>query len=439
MADDAPGDPARPALHRLTGRFADPDLEALYRAAHRARNLRQTRLTLVVIVALNSLFSAIDPLIFDNLTAVLWVHLAAVNGALLVLAGLSYAAYFRTRWPGLLAMAALVLIGLYAIMNYLGGASPAYYAGGMLVVVGIYVLLPFYFVHGTAVAWLASVLHLAGAAASPQIDSSALTLIVMQLATANLVGMFALYRTERFLRLDFVNIRAISEERSRYRELLVRILPRTVAERLQGGERTIADLFQDSTVLFADIVGFTAISARSPPGAVVEFLNRVFTAFDTLVERHGLEKIKTIGDSYMVAGGLSGDGEEGGGDGDHRAAMARLALDMRAAMTEIRGPDGAPVELRIGLHSGPLVAGVIGDSRFLYDLWGDTVNTASRMEALGAPGTIQVTAELRERLKDRFAFAPKGEVEVKGKGAMAIWELTGSAAAETADGGLPTG
>ncbi|MEE8544208.1 MAG: hypothetical protein V3T29_00205, partial [Alphaproteobacteria bacterium] len=121
----------------------------LYRAAQRARNLRQTRLTLVVIVALNSLFSAIDPPIFDNLTAVLWVHLAAVNGALLVLAGLSYAAYFRTRWPGLLAMAALVLIGLYAIMNYLGGASPAYYAGGMLVVVGIYVLLPFYFVHGT--------------------------------------------------------------------------------------------------------------------------------------------------------------------------------------------------------------------------------------------------------------------------------------------------
>ncbi|MCZ6524188.1 MAG: hypothetical protein O7A68_10045, partial [Alphaproteobacteria bacterium] len=207
MADDPQGDPARPALHRLTGRFTDPNLEALYRAAQRARNLRQTRLTLVVVVALNSLFAAIDPLIFDNLTVVLWIHLVAVNGALLVLAGLSYAAYFRTRWPGLLAMAALVLTALYSIANYIGGAAPAYYAGAVLLMVGLYVVLPFYFVHGATVAWLCSALFLAAAAASPQIDSSALTLIVMQLATANLIGMFALYRTERFLRLDFVNLR----------------------------------------------------------------------------------------------------------------------------------------------------------------------------------------------------------------------------------------
>lgn len=427
MADDPQGDPARPALHRLTGRFTDRDLEALYRAAHRDRNLRQTRLSLVVAVALNSLVSAIDPLIFDNLTAVLWIHLVVINGALLVLAGLSYAPYFRTRWPALLALAALLFIALYAIANYIGGAAPAYYAGAMLAVAGIYVLLPFYFVHGATVALICSALYLAAAAASPQFSSSALTLLVMQLATANLVGMYALYRTERFLRLDFVNLRAISEERGRYRELLERILPRPIAERLQGGERTIVDQFQDSTVLFADLVGFTAIAARSSPGEVVAFLNRVFAAFDALVERHGVEKIKTIGDSYMVAGGLSGDG------GDHGEAMARLALDMRAAVTEMQTPDGAPVELRIGLHSGPLVAGVIGESRFLYDLWGDTVNTASRMESLGAPGVIQVTEEVHARLKDRFAFAPRGQVEVKGKGAMAIWELTGAVGAEASD------
>ena len=171
-------------------------------------------------------------------------------------------------------------------------------------------------------------------------------------------------------------------------------------------------------MLFADLVGFTSISAHHAPEHVVAFLDRVFASFDALVEKYGVEKIKTIGDAYMVASGVPATRP------DHAAAVADLALDMLAAAQSIQPLDGQ-VQLRIGISSGPVVAGVIGDKRFGYDLWGDTVNVASRMEAFGVPGRIQVSEETFRRLADRYDLAPRGEIEIKGLGPMPTWYLLG--------------
>jgi adenylate cyclase len=174
-------------------------------------------------------------------------------------------------------------------------------------------------------------------------------------------------------------------------------------------------------VLFADIVEFTAHAERSPPEATVALLNDLFSRFDALVEARALEKIKTVGDAYMVAGGLPDP------MADHAGAVAELALEMLEVAVQRRFPDGGPVRLRVGIGSGPVVAGVIGRRRFSYDLWGDTVNTASRMETTGVPGCIQVTQRTRDLLGERYRFQERGQIEVKGKGRLTTYLLNGRA------------
>lgn len=173
------------------------------------------------------------------------------------------------------------------------------------------------------------------------------------------------------------------------------------------------------TVLFADLVGFTSLSASADPHDVVELLNRLFSRFDELAERHELEKIKTIGDAYMIVGGLPVPRN------DHAEAVADMALEMRAELDRWAEGDGPGLELRIGVDTGPVVAGVIGIRRFIYDVWGDTVNTASRMESHGVPGRIQVTERTYTALRERYAFAERGIIEVKGHGPTRTWFLEG--------------
>ncbi|WP_017715722.1 adenylate/guanylate cyclase domain-containing protein [Kamptonema formosum] len=220
--------------------------------------------------------------------------------------------------------------------------------------------------------------------------------------------------TERVLMQEALNYQQKQTE-----ELLLNILPQPIAERLQEGESPIADHFDEVTVLFADLVGFTEFSASKAPAELVKFLNQIFSAFDQLAEKHSLEKIKTIGDAYMVAGGLPVPRQ------DSAAAVALMALDMQAALASFNGKNSAKFQLRIGIHIGPVVAGVIGMSKFIYDLWGDTVNTASRMESSGLPGKIQVSAATCERLKDKFEFEKRGRIAVKGKGEMLTYWLLG--------------
>ena len=201
--------------------------------------------------------------------------------------------------------------------------------------------------------------------------------------------------------------------------LLLNVLPAPIAERLKKEAGLIAERFDDVSVLFADIVGFTPLSAQLSPPDLLDLLNRVFSAFDELAGQHGLEKIKTIGDAYMVAGGLPEP------QPDHLASMARLALAMHESVRTI-GHTSGPLSLRVGLHVGSVIAGVIGIRKFIYDVWGDTVNTASRLESHGTAGRVQVSEAVYRRLQDRFEFEPRGTIELKGRGPMAVYLLKGA-------------
>jgi class 3 adenylate cyclase len=221
-----------------------------------------------------------------------------------------------------------------------------------------------------------------------------------------------------FVRARELALAELGVEREKSERLLLNVLPVSIADRLKESEETIADGFDSATVLFADIVGFTPLARDLPPADTVVLLDRIFAGWDELAERHGVEKIKTIGDAYMVAAGLPTPRE------DHAEAIAALALEMGAEAERCAGSE-APLEVRIGIDTGPVVAGVIGRAKFSYDLWGDTVNTASRMESHGLPGEIQVTERAYERLRDRFELRPRGTIEVKGKGPTATYLLLG--------------
>jgi len=220
------------------------------------------------------------------------------------------------------------------------------------------------------------------------------------------------------LRLESTH-RQLQVEQRRAERLLLNILPPAVIERLKRESGTIADGFPQATVMFADLVDFTRLASHLSPAAVFGLLNRIFSACDDLCDRFGVEKIKTIGDAYMVAGGIDPVGR---GDA---AAVAGFALALQEILRADYRIDGTRIEVRIGIASGPLVAGVVGKHKFIYDLWGDTVNLASRLTGVGAPGEILCDAATRERLNDRFDFGPPGEESIKGKGAMPVYHLLG--------------
>ncbi len=216
-----------------------------------------------------------------------------------------------------------------------------------------------------------------------------------------------------------VYLRIIQAEREKSDRLLLNILPEPIAERLKQGESVIADSFADATILFADIVDFTPFSAQMSPAELVALLNEIFCTFDQLVEQYRLEKIKTIGDAYMVVGGLPTPRP------DHAEAVADIALAIQSSIAEFNATHDSSLSMRIGINTGPVVAGVIGTARFSYDLWGDAVNTAGRMQSHGIADKIQVTAATYTRLQDRFLFEKRGVIEVKGKGKMLTYFLTG--------------
>ncbi|GEO16969.1 adenylate/guanylate cyclase domain-containing protein [Microvirga aerophila] len=206
-------------------------------------------------------------------------------------------------------------------------------------------------------------------------------------------------------------------EYRRSETLLANIMPVPVAERLKISPGIIADGFDDASILFADMAGFTARASGMPPMEVIRFLNEAFTAFDQLVEQHGLEKIKTTGDGYMVVSGIPLVRS------DHLEALAAFALEMREVAASIAAQNGDPVAIRIGMACGPVVAGVVGTHKFFYDVWGDAVNMASRMESTGVSGQIQASQEVYERLAGQFIWEPRGTIDVKGKGRMPTWFL----------------
>jgi class 3 adenylate cyclase len=280
---------------------------------------------------------------------------------------------------------------------------------GALLFVGARQAVPWFLAFATLVV-VSGAIDPALAAGAPHIPSG----VVVTFFVLNLLGV----TSTTYVLLQYF-VRARDRERAKSERLLLNVLPAPVAARLKQREGIIADAYEDVSVLFADVVGFTLLSERLAAPDLVALLDRVFARWDQLAARHGVEKIKTIGDAYMVAGGIPIPRE------DHAEAIAEMALAMQAEAARLAVETGSPLQVRIGIDSGPVVAGVIGRAKFTYDLWGDTVNTASRMESHAQPGTIQVTARTYDRLREGYELRPCGTVDVKGKGRMSTYLLTG--------------
>jgi len=241
-------------------------------------------------------------------------------------------------------------------------------------------------------------------------DNNLSPILVNFFFVINLIGVGSLVFLMVFY---FVGQKNIFQQKSE--TLLLNILPKEIAAILKNESRTIADHYDEASVLFADMVGFTPLSAQLPPVEMVELLNEAFSFFDSLLDKYGVEKIRTIGDSYMVASGVPR------GRPDHAQALARMALDMRDYISTHTFHNGQHVNFRIGINSGSMIAGVIGSRKFVYDVWGDAVNIASRMESHGLGGAVQITRATYELIKDEFVCEPRGTVNVKGKGEMEVW------------------
>jgi len=284
---------------------------------------------------------------------------------------------------------------------------------------------------GQAVSWFVAFFGLVAvsAAIDPALATGAPYIpsgVVISFFALNILGV----TTTAYALLQYF-VRAREREQARSERLLLNVLPAPVAARLKRDDGIIADAREDVSVMFADIVGFTRLSERLPASDLVALLDRVFAGWDSLAAQHGVEKIKTIGDAYMVAGGIPLSRE------DHAEAIAETALAMAPELAVVAADTGTVLQVRIGIDSGPVVAGVIGRAKFIYDLWGDTVNTASRMESHAQPGTIQVTERTYERLRERYELVPRGTVEIKGKGQMTTYLLLsrrGNQASARADG-----
>jgi class 3 adenylate cyclase len=322
----------------------------------------------------------------------------------------------RRRWPLAVLLASAVTLQVYYVSQYtsiypavpLSVALATAWAAGhrrwSLLVAAWYVLGPLAY----AVFQLSAPTQPPSAVLGEAVSNAAMFAAVLVLGEA--------VRSRRELDREH---RLLLAEQERSERLLLNVLPAPIAARLKAGEEVIADAFPDVTVLFADLVGFTQRSHRSSPAQVVAELNELFSSFDRLAQRQGLEKIKTIGDAYMVAGGLPEPRP------DHAQAVAEMALAIRDVVARRTDPSGQPLQVRIGIDTGPVEAGVIGTSKFSYDLWGDTVNTASRMESHGVAGCIQVTPRTYERLRDGYHLQRRGPILVRGMGEMVTYLLSG--------------
>jgi class 3 adenylate cyclase len=429
MADDL-AKPLRDelALARWSLRFARPETEAGYRAWHARQAMpfmRVTYLATIVLVFPATLIGTFftRPQVFLPVAA--WV--------LLALAPIAVGGFFSTyrewmvRWNGPVSAfsnafigGSIVFILFFAIdrpdLATMATIACAFFAFGALRMhpgQALFSALPYFSL---------TEIMLAVSRPADLVPYSCATLVTVG---GGLIVAWTLDRTSRESyrqrRIIEEQQKTIERERDRADDLLYNVLPAAIADRLKRDPARIAEHFDEVTVLFGDIAGFTPMSAEMSPQELVATLDEVFTAFDDIAQRHGLEKIKTIGDAYMAVGGAPTP------RADHAQAVARMALEMRDLVAQRRFLGTRQLRMRIGIHTGPAVAGVIGRKKFIYDLWGDTVNTASRMESHGAPGEIQVTDATRAALGEEWVFEERGVSEIKGKGPMLTWWLKGVA------------
>ena len=417
----------------LFGELRDPVAEGEFRAHRYERELRVAlRVSAVSVIVIYASFGLVDWLMVpDALGLALTLRYGVTVPVSVALAALSFSP---------MASRGVVLIGVvHSLLGPLLFVTVGAFAadpGGLLYTSWGAVLFPILVPQLTrlSVRWtiFVSVATLAYVLTLDFVEGgrgvAELTFMALFCLVGGGYGVWATYAAEVAARRTFWQERVIAwqmselaSERDRSERLLLNVLPESIARRLQEDSSTIADNFENVTVVFADLVGFTTYSATVPAEDLVARLDAIFSRFDAEADRLGLEKIKTIGDAYMVAAGLPE------AHPDAAAAAARMALAMRDAIVEHNQGRPVPLGIRIGVHTGPVVAGVIGRRKFIYDLWGDTVNTASRMESHGAPGRVQISEATAAQLGEGFQLEARGSVEVKGKGAMKTFWLNGEA------------
>jgi len=403
-------------------------LERAYKEYYFDNHLWINRIGLVVGLFLWSAFGVVDRWALPETYQQAWLIRFGLVAPVIILSVLAtyLPIYRRLIRPMTILVTLATGLGIIATVRLAEPSEAGYY----YYIFGLTVILVFlYTIPGAQfsdVLWVSLVLLAATPLAyigrfdflKSQVSIVVFVLTMGIIFTLTIVGLTASYFLELVNRRNFIQQLIIEREEERSYTLLLNTLPALIADRLMRGE-TIADYFPSISVLFADIVNFTPLATRLAPVEVVQFLNQVFSRFDELTEARTLEKIKTIGDAYMVVSGLPIPRP------DHAEVLAELALEMQRAIAEMDLPGIGPLQVRIGIHTGPVIAGVIGWRKFAYDLWGDTVNTASRMEMHGQPGKIQVTQAYYELLKGKFTFEERGEIEVKGKGKMYTFFLVG--------------
>ena len=424
-------------MKRLTLRFAGAEVEAAFREDQAGKAIRPVRIALVCLCILMVGYYVLTIHVFKGIV----VGFGADNMLRLGIQGLViiaavFALTYRRIFIERQQLIMFLLVCLVSIGIVRGSAKiptdvleARGFTGMLAYIFFVYSVFRLRFAQAMLAGWLSATLYVAYLFGMDLMGPTAAGRSALLLGGANLGGMLICHQMEVAARREFSAMRLLGQERERSERLLLNILPAPIAERLKTSEESIAEHAACVTVLFADLVGFTELSARKTPQALVDLLNRVFSEFDALADAHGLEKIKTIGDAYMAVAGLPSPWP------DHAARAARMALDMHAAICGLAALTGEPLALRIGLHSGPVVAGVIGRKKFSYDLWGDTVNTASRMESQGLPGAIHCSEASATLLRASFPLEERGVIEIKGKGEMRTYLLSGVAPVHGIPGG----
>ncbi len=407
-------------MNRFTLRFAGAEVEAAFVEEQARKAVRPVRIALACLGALSVCIFILTILVFKGIVVGIGARytLLYTIAALVIYAvvyALTYRPVFLKRQQLIMfLLACLISVAItqanarlpLEIMESRGFTLPLMYT------FFIYSVFRLRFPQAVLAGWLGAAFFIGYIFGMDLMGHTAAGRTAFVLGMANCGGMLICYQMDVSARREFTAMRLLGEERARSERLLLNILPAPIAERLKTSEESIAEHSDGVTVLFADIVGFTPLSARKTPQELVALLNRIFSEFDALADAHGLEKIKTIGDAYMAVAGLPQPWP------DHAARAARMALAMLDVTARVAAETGEKLALRIGLHSGPVVAGVIGRRKFTYDLWGDTVNTASRMESHGLPGAIHCTEATAMLLQGAFQLQARGAMEIKGKGEM---------------------
>jgi adenylate cyclase len=417
-------------LHPVTLRFDDPHAESAFISDHDEAALPQQRIVGIVAIGFYAGFGLLDTLVvkdgLDRLLFIRFVVVCPVIALVIAFTGRPWVA--RVSQPIICGVVVLAAFGLDVMP--LVATVPADYSrtGTLLILMFLFAFARIRFTWAIATAPFL----IAGYASVQAIGARMDIVIIGENAPLDqvlyndfflisfiVIGVSTSYTLERLRRLEFVRRRELSAERQRSDDLLHNILPEEIATRLRENPALIADSEADASVLFADIVGFTPFASSLPPAEVVRLLDMLFRRFDDLCEDSEIEKIKTIGDAYMAVAGIPRP------DPDHATSIVELAFGMQRAAAEVSPHWPSPLALRIGIASGPVVAGVIGHRKFAYDLWGDTVNTASRMESHGRPNHIQVSESTYTLLRDQYAFGDPHATEIKGKGSMTTYFLLG--------------